>query len=595
MSVPNASSFDPVLGAVLHTGTAAVEASQRFGGGMLAIDCETPGLNTFTIHCVTAAWHGTDGRIHSVLLDTRRSMPDFRACRDMIGRASALVLHNAPYDVPILWHAGLIGIAGVRRVIDTLLLARLADPDQYHPKSLTALSVKHLGLADFADGMKVAFKAAGYATHTAGYLGMDIDSPVYRMGAMADTVATLKLEPVMRREARHWLTDHPFLSFGAQTDDQADAIIDVQETVTRVMLLRSAKGLGVDLHYLDRYADTVEKERLNAVAQLHRAGLEGGAGKAAKLIEYLEGLGELPPNWPRTPTGKLRATKDVLDTLEHPLALAQRRLAEIDKITGYLEKVSRQAEVTGRCHPQVSILGASQTGRWSVGSPELHQFSKLARPIITGENLWSVDWSQIEPVMLGNMAGGTDPIIEAYEHGDDLYEPLMRSAGVDRDISKRCLLASMYGMGVTKLAHSIGHSTESAQQIRRQMFAAMPASARFMSKVQHTAEVHHRIITVGGRILPAAEEGAHKATNHVIQGSAADQLCYAVATIHEAGLSEAILIGMHDELVLDCDEDEAQEIEWIMQQPHPNLKRWSGRDAILRTDRQSMGRAWAKV
>jgi len=594
IAVPDRRWYDPVLHATLHTGQPAVDAAYRFPGGVLAIDCETPGLNTFTVNCLTAAWHDGD-RVTAVLLDPRRNPGHAVVARDMIAGASRLVLHNAPFDTPILWHAGLLDEPAVRRITDTLLLARLALPDRYVSKSLTALAKRYLGIPDFADGMKLAFKAAGFPTLTAGYERMDIDSPVYRMGALADTVVTLRLLPPLLDAARSWLTDHPFITHGATTAAQADEIIATQDTVNRVMLLRSAKGLPVNLDYLDRYAERVENDRLRAVAELERAGLAGGAGKASKLIEYLDTLGELPHAWPRTATGKLSATKDLLDKLDHPLAKAQRFLADVDKISGYLAKVSHQAEVTGRCHPQVGILGASQTGRWTVSSPELHQFAADARPIITGDRLWSIDWSQIEPVMLGNMAGGTDPIIESYERGDDLYEPLMRAAGIDRTTSKVCLLASMYGMGVGKLAESIGHNRESAQQIRTQMFAAMPASARFMSRVAATAETHGKVITVAGRILPVTEGGSYQSSNHVIQGSAADQLCHTIAALDAAGLSDVVRIGMHDELVVDCDAEAAAEVERIMRQPLPALRRWSGRDAVLRTDRQEMGDAWMKV
>lgn len=593
-AVPDRRWYDPVLHATLHTGQPAVDAAARFPGGVLAIDCETPGLNTFTVNCLTAAWHDGD-RVTAVLLDPRRTPGHAVAARDMIARATSLVLHNAPFDTPILWHAGLLDEPAVRRITDTLLLARLALPDRYVSKSLAALAKRYLDLPDFADGMKLAFKAAGFPTITAGYERMDIDSPVYRMGALADTVVTLRLEPLVRDAARAWLTDHPFATHGATTAAQADEIIATQDTVNRVMLLRSARGLPVNLDYLDRYAERVEADRLRAVAELERAGLAGGAGKASKLIEYLDTIGELPHAWPRTTTGKLSATKDLLDKLDHPLAKAQRFLADVDKISGYLAKVSHQAEVTGRCHPQVGILGASQTGRWTVSSPELHQFAADARPIITGTRLWSIDWSQIEPVMLGNMAGGTDPIIKSYERGDDLYEPLMRAAGIDRTTSKVCLLASMYGMGVGKLAESIGHNRESAQQIRTQMFAAMPAAAQFMSRVAAVAETHGKVITVAGRILPVTEGGSYQSSNHVIQGSAADQLCHTITALDAAGLSDVVRIGMHDELVVDCDAEAAAEVEQIMRQPLPALRRWAGRDAVLRTDRQEMGDAWLKV
>jgi DNA polymerase I-like protein with 3'-5' exonuclease and polymerase domains len=171
----------------------------------------------------------------------------------------------------------------------------------------------------------------------------------------------------------------------------------------------------------------------------------------------------------------------------------------------------------------------------------------------------------------------------------------MRAAGIDRNLAKVCLLASLYGQGVASLARRIDHSEESAAQIRRQLFAAMPASERFMARVQGVARDEGKVVTLGRRILPADENTIYRAVNHVIQGSAADQLDWAVDSIEAAGLGKHIVLGLHDELVVDCDADTAVEIERLMRTPHPNLSVWARRTPVLRTDREPMGAAWAKV
>lgn len=601
--VPSRSSYDPVLGAYLHTGDRAVEVAAELDRlRPIAIDIETPGLDrALTINCVTAAWIDSSGDVQSVLLDPIRTPGHRSALRWILARANSLILHNACFDVPALYHHQLIGDVNIGRITDTLLLARIAYPDAFIPKNLSSLAVRHLGLPNFTEGMKLAFKAAGHRTIAAGYENMDIDSPAYRLGAMADTVATLRLEPILRAKAIAWTLDHPFGDHAACSPDDASGVIATQERVNRVMLRRTARGINVDRDYLGRYAEQVDIDRQRSAAVLAAAGLEGGSGKASALITHLDSLGELPPDWPTTPTGKLKATKADLDRLDHPLAQAQRRLAEIDKVMGYLDKVSLQAGVTGRCHPQVGILGASATGRWSVSSPEYQQFPADARPIFISDGapdtqLWSIDFSQIEPVIMGNLAGGTDSIITTYEAGHDLYEPLMRAAGINRTLAKTMLLAMMYGQGVTSLAARIGHSVESASQIRRQVFAAMPAAERFMARVSQVATDYGRTLTVGGRILPVDPNGVFRAVNHCIQGSAADQLVYAVDVIEAAGLGDTIVMGLHDELVVDCDADTAATVEMLMAIPHPGITRWTGgRVPVLRTDRAPMGRSWAKV
>ncbi|AYD82052.1 DNA polymerase I [Mycobacterium phage Saguaro] len=604
--VPDRAWHDPVLGATLHTGTEALRAVERFTRTpartlALAADIETPGLdNSFTINCVTAAWRMPGARaVTAVLLDPARDEVAHDACRDLFDHAGALIFHNAAFDIPPLFHAQLIDHPGINRVIDTVVLARYAMPEPPpfgQSKKLEALATKFLGWADSTGGMERAFKAAGYRTQQSGYEGMDIDSPIYRYGAMADTVATLALEPVLRQACIDWSLDHPFVnSYGAaSTPAEALAKLAIQETVHRVMLRRSAVGLAVDRDYLDRYAEQVANEQALAQAELHVHGLEGGTGKGAKLVAYLDSRGELPQPWPRTPKGALRATKADLDALDHPLAVAQRRLATIEKVMGYLEKVDRQASVTGRCHPQVGVLGASATGRMAYGSPELQQFPAEARPVICddGQGLTSIDWSQIEPVTMALMAKDHE-FLAPFEAGADLYEPIMRSCGIDRPTAKVVLLATMYGQGTAKLARTIGHTEESAAQIRRQMFNAMRRCERWMFKVQDVATACGMTITAGGRILPVDAGGVYRAVNYTVQGSAYDVLAHTIVEMERQGIADHLQLAMHDEVVVDT--EVADEVRQIMLTPPPFLIEWAERVPVLRTDRADMGHHWAKV
>jgi DNA polymerase-1 len=433
---------------------------------------------------------------------------------------------------------------------------------------------------------------------------MDIDSPIYRQGAMLDTLATLRLQPILREHCWAWSLDHPFVDHGATTHGEAEALLERQEMVHRVMLRRTAVGLAVDREYLTTYAEQIDQQRNMHTAELAVHGLEGGAGKGGALVKYLFDRGELPAGWPRTRTGKLSATKADLERLSHPLADAQRQLAVTDKIFGYLEKVYRQSEVTGRCHPQVGTLGASATGRMSYSMPEMQQFPREARPIISddGQGLTSIDWAQIEPVTMALMAGDVG-FLAPFEAGEDLYEPIQRSCGLPsgdhpdakegRDIAKIVLLATMYGLGIPGLARKIGHTEESAAQIRRQMIAAMPKCGKWMRRVESISDQYGVTITAGGRILPVDRGYGYKAINYTIQGSAYDVLAHAICEMERAGIGDHVQLAMHDELVVDTEVAEA--VQAIMAEPPPFLTAWAGRTMTLRTDRADMGNAWAKV
>jgi DNA polymerase-1 len=595
--VPDRNDFDPLLDAYLATGDCARRAAIDCPPGLvLAIDTETPSVSDpFTIKCLTAAWTH-EGTTQAVLLDPARCDNDALIARELIARASEIVLHNAPFDMPGLFHAGLIDDAGIARVTDTLIYARMAVPDSHTPKKLEALASRYLGLRDFAEGMKVAFKARGYATLAAGFAGMDIDSPSYRFGAMADTIVTLHVLPLVREHAIARTLDHPFTSYGLTDRSDAETLVAREQRVNRVMLRRNAHGLAVDLDYLERYREQVEESYIGAQAAFDSAGLVPGVPGA--LVAALHERGELPPAWPRTPTGKLKATKDVLDQLEHPLAVAQRAISHTDKLLGYLDKVRVHAHRTGRLHPQCAILGASATGRMSYNSPELQQFPPEARGIVIddGQGLTSIDWSQIEPVTLANMAHDVE-FLAPFEAGADLYEPIERAAGVPRKVAKIVLLATMYGQGVSSLAATIGATQDSALQIKRQMLAAMPKSSRLMGRIQAVAQQHGLALTVSGRVLTLpsnkGEIMAHKSVNYTVQGSALDILHEAIVALDDVGLGEHVQLALHDELVVDT--GAAAEIERIMQRPPDRLCWWAQRKPVLRTDRADLGHAWKAV
>lgn len=597
MLIPDRNDYDPLLGAWFATGSCARDVVQELREQPVAVDTETPSVqDPFTIKCFTAAWERPDGSVQTILLDPLRRPDDMHAARQVIARASSLILHNSSFDIPGIVAAGMMTLDQIAKVQDTLIHARLALPDTMERKGLGALCVRYLGLAEMADGMGRAFKAAGYKSTAEGFAKMDIDAPIYRFGAMADTVATLRLLGPIIDAAVDQLTDHPFEKYGHADRASAMEVIEREQLVNRVMLRRSVRGLAVDVEYLDRYRERVEGESLRAEAVLNGAGIRPGNGN--DLMAAIDAAGDLPAGWPRTPTGRLKADKASLAGLAHPLADAHREVAHSSKVLGYLEKVAARSRVTGRLHPQVGVLGASATGRMAYSEPELQQFPAEARGIITddGQGLTSVDWAQIEPVTLANMAHDVE-FLAPFEAGEDLYEPIQRAAGVGRKVAKVVLLATMYGQGEAKLAATIGRTPEAAQQIKRQMLAAMPGCAAFMGRIGQVAESFGKVITVSGRILTIPEfngkRSTHKGVNYVVQGSALDILHETIVACEKAGLGDHLQLAMHDELVVDT--EVAGEVERIMQTPPAALVRWAERTPVLRTDRADMGHSWKSV
>lgn len=516
--VPDHQGYYPHISAWLATGEHARGAVDTLPAGILpvAVDTETNGLgaDAFATKCFTAAWETSAGTV-SVMLDPLRNPEDMRAAREIMERAGTIIIQNAAFDVPPLFQNGIMTLDQINKVHDTAVYARMAYPDTGVSKGLEHLAVKLSGFMPAEITMSALFKANGL-TADRGWREFDIDKPIYRLGAMADTVATLRLlAPIQAAAWSQLVEGHPFTEMGLDSDG-AMAIMEREQVTNRVMLRRSAKGLEVDRDYLAKYEESHSRELAAATDAVANAGLDPEAGNLGfLLVTKLDEAGELPPGWPRTESGRLRATKDDLPMLDHPLAAAVRKISELSKITGYITTVEEMVRVTGRVHPQVGILGASATGRMAYSLPALQQFSAEARPIIVSDTgLTSVDWSQIEPVVMANCAKDLE-FLGGFENGGDLYAPIQAAAGVSRKVAKVLLLAAMYGQGSKSMAAdlskpgvmtdvvgaSLGVSVDKAKALNDKMFQAMPSTKRFIDQLRSISEQHGKIMTADGRIL----------------------------------------------------------------------------------------------
>lgn len=615
-------SWDPTLEAFQSTGQDALERAQGVvsqSPRTIALDIEAAGLGAkaFTVRCVTAAWETPNGT-QAVLLDPRRPEHAKAVCA-LVDWATQVVMHNAAYDWPVLSQYGLVDAdTHTSKVWDTLVAARMAYPDHRHPKSLEALATdpELVGMPKSEVSMEVAFRSAGYATAREGWENMDIDQRVYCLGALADTVATLRLGPAIREAVVDHLTHSPYAHVSVSSAlarapqlDRAGALglLEREQTTNRVMLRTSARGLLVDQDYLGEYRAGHEAALGEARGVLEDAGLDPDSGALGReLLELLQSRGVLPSDWPRTATGGLKADKKTMAGLAGvpgagELAQAHRSVSDLRKVSGYLEKVQAYASVTGRVHPQVAVLGASATGRMAYREPELQQFSADARPILIpdpGHEWVSLDWSSIEPVVVANAAGDTEFLHGFNTVGADLYAPIVKQAGVTRKVAKVVLLAAMYGQGRRLLASNLGVSEDEAQRIQGRVFGAMPKTRRFLDALRMEADQHGCTVTADGRVLPVPRDPSgrvmgYKATNYFTQGSAYSVLSSTICRLERMGLGDAIALAMHDELVVDA--RARGDVQKVMETAPDWLTEFAGRRVVLRTDANPLPGHWAYV
>jgi DNA polymerase I-like protein with 3'-5' exonuclease and polymerase domains len=552
----------------------------------VAVDIETAGLGErgMDIKCVTIATAQ-----HAVILDERDEVQGY-AIEEALEAAKVLVFHNAAYDVPFLVRRGLMKMHQIAKIECTMVYARFATPGERVDKSLDGCSQRYLGTAKSEGLLSKAFKANGM-TKTEGYRDYDLDRPIYVFGAAEDALTTAAIYLLVMRDCFHRLLDHPFKDRGLQTTDEVVGVLNREQTINRMLIRRASKGYLVDYEFLDRYREENQHVIDTDSATIASAGV---LPKASSLVAYLEANDLFPFGYPRTPKGAYSTAGASLDLLDDPISRSYKRRKDLLKVDNdYLQKCVDLSSADGRIHPSTGIL-AAVTGRSSMGTPPIQQFPAQARGIVLaepGDSLASIDWAQIEPVVVGNLAHEYD-ILDFYESGGDFYAAVAEAGGITRYYAKKALLAQLYGEGMTKLCADIKVDEKTGYAIKEAIFKPLPRVQGIIKRAMNIATVHECIFTLSGRIVPVDRDYAYKATNYLTQGSAYDLLAETLYGIHEAGLGDALYFGLHDEVVVSM--DAAHDVRKIMETPPARLIEAAGRVPVLRTDMVEMGERWTK-
>jgi DNA polymerase-1 len=141
-----------------------------------------------------------------------------------------------------------------------------------------------------------------------------------------------------------------------------------------------------------------------------------------------------------------------------------------------------------------------------------------------------------------------------------------------RRISKMVNYALLYGKTAFTLAKDIGVSRKEAQHFIDAYFARYPAVRRYIDETILSARETGTVRTLLGRLrrlpdlrsrnVPIRMEAERQAMNTPVQGSAADLIKKAMIGLHRAlrerGMKSRLILQIHDELLLEVPEVEAE-------------------------------------
>ncbi len=374
-----------------------------------------------------------------------------------------------------------------------------------------------------------------------------------------------------------------------------DLLNDVELPIVRILREMEQAGVKLDTKRLagistrvQTEADTLERE----IFEL--AGEEFTLGSPKQLEEVLFGKLGLS----RKRRGKTGYSTDarVLQAIreEHEIIPKIERWRELTKLAQtYLDALPLLVDNDSRLHTTFNQTAAT-TGRLSSNNPNLQNIpirTELGREIRAcfvaepGNLLVSADYSQVELRLLAHIAG-EDVLKEIFRRGEDVHtatacrvfnvtpdqiDPGMRSK------SKMINYGIVYGLSAYGMADRLHIPQEEADEFIQRYLAGFPAVGRFIEQTIEQGTEHGYVSTLFGRRRQVPElrarrwelrkQGERFAVNMVIQGTAADIMKVAMVrcdqAVAEAGLKSKLVLQIHDELLFEGPEDEAEQVKEI--------------------------------
>ncbi|MFN3608888.1 MAG: DNA polymerase I [Hyphomonas sp.] len=384
---------------------------------------------------------------------------------------------------------------------------------------------------------------------------------------------------------------------------RTEQVTAVYETLDRplgpVLAAMEQAGIKVDRQMLSRLSADFNQRMGALEAQAYeQAGRSFNIGSPKQLGEILFDEMNLPGG-KKTKTGAWVTDGDVLEGLaaeghELPRTIVDWRMLSKLRST-YTEAL--QAAInkkTGRVHTSYMMAGA-QTGRLSSTDPNLQNIPvrteegrKIRQAFIAEEGnvIVSADYSQIELRILAHMAD-IPALKQAFKDGLDIHAmtasemfgvPIEGMDPMVRRQAKAINFGIIYGISGFGLGRQLGIPSGEANQYIKTYFERFPGIRQYMDETKEFARATGFVRTAFGRKIhlpdikskgPARSFAERQAINAPIQGSAADIIKRAMIrmpeALAEAGLTAQMLLQVHDELVFECPEKEAEKLIGLVQ------------------------------
>lgn len=383
------------------------------------------------------------------------------------------------------------------------------------------------------------------------------------------------------------------------------------------------EGVLVDRGALVQFGEMLS-ERIGQV----QARIYALAGEDTFNINSTQQLGQilferlgLPPV-KKTKTG-WSTNAEVLEKLrgQHPIIeeiLEYRQLTKLKST--YADGLGKVIAPDGRIHTSFQNT-VTATGRLSSTEPNLQNIpvrtelgAELRKMFVApaGKVLVDADYSQIELRLLAHIAKD-QAMIDGFRSGEDIHTitaaqvfgvarsevtPLMRRS------AKAVNFGIVYGISPFSLSQDIGVTVAEAKEYMDKYFAHYAGVRAYMDAVVEQAREQGFVSTLYGRRrwVPELKSsnfntrsfGERVALNAPIQGTAADIIKLAMIRVRDRlkaeGLEGRLVLQVHDELIVECPESEAEAVSRLVEEEMEGVAALS----VPLLAETHAGRSWAE-
>jgi DNA polymerase-1 len=536
---------------------------------MVAFDTETTGLDPTKDHLVGFSF-SSDGKtgyyvpmMHSYLgvgdqvsIDAAKQAIKAIFERRVIG-------HNIKFDLHFVTR--FLGVECLNIHADTMVLAWLTDSARSLSMDNLSQNLLHHEMIHFKDTVKKGENFASVAIE---------DACKY---AGEDAYITYRLYEVLREQL--------LLKGGQEALDEA---FNVEFPFTLTLLGMEKEGIAVDTSVLETFKKEVAQEIATLSDQIHNAcGTVFNLNSPKQLgVVLFETLGL--PHGKKTKTG-YSTDEQVLEGLkhEHPMIPMLLQYREYHKLySTYIEPLIALAQNDSDSRIYTSFVQTgTATGRLSSKNPNLQNIPvktalgmRIREAFVApqGKKLIGIDYSQIELRLLAHFSNDS-VLVNAFNEGHDIHMQTAialfgeEEAARKRNIAKTVNFGLLYGMGQKKLSDTLGITTKEAKEIIERYFETFPSVKGYFSGIVEQAKemgyvetlLHRRRYFDFGSATPMLKAAYEReSVNTVFQGSASDLIKLSMnaidTMIRTENLRAKMLLQIHDELIFEVNEDEAE-------------------------------------